>query len=258
MVKIFSFVTAERIEPTIFISSQNAFGFFHLFFFDDFLFIKKVGRMNIGIIGSGVVAKTLAAGFIKNGYNAVIGTRSPEKLKDWVAQNPKCQAKSFADAAAFGEVIVLAVKGAVAAEALRLIGASKLSGKIIMDATNPIASAPSEGGVLKYFTTLDGSLMEQLQKEFPESYFVKAFNSVGSARMVNPVYKEGKPTMFICGNNPTAKKTVENILDKFGWESADMGGVEAARAIEPLAMLWCIPGFMRNEWNHAFKLLKAI
>ena len=212
--------------------------------------------MNIGIIGSGTVAKTLATGFVGHGYNTSIGTRNPEKLKDWSKQNPKCPVKSFGEVVEFGEVIVLAVGGSVAVEALRLIGASRLSGKTIIDATNPIASAPSEGGVLKYFTSLDGSLMEQLQKEFPEAFFVKAFNSVGSGRMVNPIYKEGKPTMFICGNNPAAKKTVEVILDKFGWESADMGGVEAARAIEPLAMLWCIPSFLRGERNHSFKLLK--
>jgi len=85
--------------------------------------------------------------------------------------------------------------------------------------------------------------------------FVKAFNSVGSALMVNPQFEGGRPTMFICGNDETAKQSVSRILDEFGWDSADMGKAEAARAIEPLCMLWCIPGFLRNEWTHAFKLL---
>jgi predicted dinucleotide-binding enzyme len=97
--------------------------------------------------------------------------------------------------------------------------------------------------------------MEQLQAHFPEAHFVKAFNSVGSARMVNPEFEGGKPTMFICGNNDGAKRIVAAILDQFGWEIADMGAVESARAIEPLSVLWCIPGFLRNEWTHAFKLL---
>ncbi len=110
--------------------------------------------------------------------------------------------------------------------------------------------------MLKFFTNLDESLMERLQREFPGARFVKAFNSVGSARMVNPVFQGGKPTMFICGDEEAGKKTVATLLDQFGWETADMGKVEAARAIEPLCMLWCIPGFLRNEWMHAFKLLK--
>jgi predicted dinucleotide-binding enzyme len=74
--------------------------------------------------------------------------------------------------------------------------------------------------------------------------------------MVNPEFPGGKPTMFICGANEASKKIVSEILDQFGWETADMGAVEAARAIEPLCMLWCIPGFTRNEWTHAFKLLQ--
>ena len=112
-------------------------------------------------------------------------------------------------------------------------------------------------GVSKFFTTLDDSLMERLQREFAGAKFVKAFNSVGAALMVNPKFKEGRPTMFICGNDEGAKKVVGGILEQFGWETADMGKVEAARAIEPLCMLWCIPGFLRNEWGHAFKLLKV-
>jgi predicted dinucleotide-binding enzyme len=132
---------------------------------------------------------------------------------------------------------------------------ANLAGKVIIDATNPIAEAPPTNGVLKYFTTLDDSLMERLQREFTGARFVKAFNSVGNASMVNPAFKGGKPTMFICGNDEAAKKTVTGILDAFGWETADMGAVEAARAIEPLCMLWCIPGFLRQDWVHAFKLL---
>ncbi len=120
---------------------------------------------------------------------------------------------------------------------------------------NPIADAPPVNGVLQFYTQINESLMERQQRDFPDIRFVKAFNSVGSHLMVDPKFKGGKPTMFICGNNAESKKTVSTILDQFGWEVADMGPVEAARAIEPLCMLWCIPGFARNEWSHAFKLL---
>jgi predicted dinucleotide-binding enzyme len=211
--------------------------------------------MKAGVIGSGDVGKTLASGFLKHGHQVMLGTRTPSKLTDWTTQNPKGSVGSFADAAAFAEVIVLAVKGNIAAEALRLAGTQNVAGKVVIDSCNPIAEAPPVNGVLRFFTTHDESLMEQLQREFSDAHFVKAFNSVGSVLMVNPHFEGGKPTMFICGNDATAKKSVNRILDQFGWEVADMGKAEAARAIEPLCMLWCIPGFLRNEWTHAFKLL---
>ena len=212
--------------------------------------------MKIGIIGSGDVAKTLAAGFLKHGHDVTLGTREVAKLAEFAKVNPKTKIGSFNDAAKFGEVVVLAVKGSVAARALEAAGAADLAGKTIIDATNPLADAAPENGVLKYFTTLESSLMEQLQKQFPKAHFVKAFNSVGAAAMVNPQFKGGKPSMFIAGNDPGAKKTVAAILEQFGWEVEDMGGAEAARAIEPLCILWCIPGFARNDWFHAFKMLR--
>ncbi len=211
--------------------------------------------MKVGILGSGDVAKALAGGFVRHGHQVMLGTRDTGKLKDFVAQHQGAQAGSFADAAKFGEVVVLAVKGGVALDALKAAGAANLSGKPVMDATNPIAAAPPENGVLKFFTNLDRSLMEQLQSAFPDAHFVKAYNSVGNARMINPQFPGGKPTMFICGNDDKAKAVVRGINDQFGWETADMGKAEAARAIEPLCMLWCILGFTQNEWTHAFKLL---
>jgi len=212
--------------------------------------------MRIGIIGSGDVAQSLATGFLKHGHDVMLGTRHVEKLADWRTENPKAGVGSFADAAASADVVVLAVKGTAASEALRQAGAPNLDGKVVIDTTNPIADAPPDHGVLKFFTSLDDSLMERLQREYPGARFVKAFNSVGNDVMVNPHFEGGLPTMFICGNHDAAKWTVKGILDQFGWETADMGTVEAARAIEPLCILWCIPGFLRNEWTHAFKLLK--
>lgn len=212
--------------------------------------------MKIGVLGSGDVARVLASGFVKHGHKVTLGSRTPGKLSDWSTQNPTGLTGTFSDAASFGELVVLAVKGIAAAEALRLAGAGNLAGKTVVDACNPIADAPPANGVLQFFTSHDESLMEGLQLEFANARFVKAFNSVGAGLMVNPQFPGGKPTMFICGNNGAAKEQVGGILDQFGWETADMGGAESARAIEPLCMLWCIPGFLRDEWTHAFKLLK--
>ena len=211
--------------------------------------------MKIGILGSGDVAKALGGGFIKHGHEAMLGTRDVGKLADWGKANPKSRVGSFQEAAKFGEVIVLAVKGGAAAEALKAAGATNLAGKTVIDATNPTTDEPPTNGVLNFFTDFKESLLERLQKQFPTARFVKAFSSVGADLMVNPQLKGGKPTMFICGNDASAKKTVGGILDQFGWETADMGTAQAARAIEPLAILWCIPGFLNNEWAHAFKLL---
>jgi 8-hydroxy-5-deazaflavin:NADPH oxidoreductase len=213
--------------------------------------------MKVGIIGSGVVGQTLAAGFLKHGHQVEIGTRDPAKLKDWSAKTPGAAVKSFAEAAAFGDVVVLAVGGEVAQQALTLIGSSALQGKTVIDACNPIGGGPPVNGVLSFFTPQNQSLMEQLQGAYPSARFVKAFNSVGSGQMVNPEFASGRPTMFICGNDKDAKKTVERILEQFGWDTEDMGAIEAARPIEALCMLWCIPGIGKNDWSpHAFKLLR--
>ncbi|MGA8740514.1 MAG: NAD(P)-binding domain-containing protein [Terracidiphilus sp.] len=211
--------------------------------------------MKVGVLGSGDVAKTLAGGFLKHGHTVMIGSRSPAKLADWSGKNPGSTAGTFAEAAQFGELVVVAVKGNAAAEALLLAGERNLSGKTVIDACNPIEDAPPDKGVLRFFTNINESLMEQLQRQFSDAHFVKAFNSVGAPCMINPQFAGSRPTMFICGNNEDAKKQVAQINEQFGWETADMGAAEAARAIEPLCMLWCIPGFVRNDWMHAFKLL---
>lgn len=210
----------------------------------------------VGIIGSGNVGKALAHGFVKLGYKTFISTRKQshhEELENEfdgkvVVTLPEAVAKQ-------SELIVFAVKGTAAKEALNTIGVQNLDGKTVIDTTNPIADAAPENGVLSYFTDINKSLMEELQELAPKANFVKAFSSVGSLHMVEPTFDE-KPTMFICGQDQPAKKEVKILLDEFGWETQDMGSVEAARAIEPLAMLWCIPGLQANSWNHAFKLLK--
>jgi len=210
----------------------------------------------VGILGSGDVGKTLAKGFLKHGYQVAIGSDHTEKLAEFKKENPQMETATFEQAAQSGDIVVLCVKGTVAEKIIEKVK-KHLSGKTVIDTTNPIADAPPQNGVLKFFTSLDESLMERLQKIAPDAQFVKAFNSVGSGLMINPDFRDNtKPTMFICGNNDDAKKKVYEILDRFGFETEDMGKAESARAVEPLCILWCIPGFLRNEWTHAFKLLK--
>jgi 8-hydroxy-5-deazaflavin:NADPH oxidoreductase len=212
--------------------------------------------MKAGVLGSGDVARALAGGFLRHGHQVTMGTREASKLAEWARANPGAAIGSVADAARFGEIVVLAVNGAAASEVLRAAGSGNLSGKTVIDVTNPIAHAPPDNGIIKYFTNLDESLMERLQRQCPGAHFVKAFNQSNYSRMVNPQFAEGRPTMFICGNNEAAKETVAGILDRFGWEAEDMGPVEAARAIEPLCMLWVARYIMRNKVDHAFKLLR--
>jgi predicted dinucleotide-binding enzyme len=199
----------------------------------------------IGVIGTGSVGDALAEGFRKHGHEVVRGTREPRP-----------GFKTFAETAKFGEIVVIAVKGTAAESAVKLCGIENLAGKVVIDAMNPIAEKPPENGVLPFFTTHQESLMERLQRLAPKARLVKAFSCVGSAFMVNPKFQGGPPTMFICGNDAGAKEKVKGILTQFGWETEDMGGVEAARAIEPLCILWCLPGFLRNDWTHALKLLR--
>ncbi|HSD20139.1 MAG TPA: NAD(P)-binding domain-containing protein [Anaeromyxobacter sp.] len=212
--------------------------------------------MKVGVIGSGIVGQVLSDGFLKHGHEVMRGSRDPAKLEPWKAvAGAKAKVGTFAETARFGELVVLAVKGAAAVEAVDSCEGG-LAGKPVVDTTNPLAEAPPVNGVLQIFTGPNESLMERLQAQAPAARFVKAFSCVGNALMVDPELPGGKPTMFICGNDEEAKRVVTEVLDAFGWETEDMGAAEAARAIEPLCILWCIPGFLRNSWTHAFKLLK--
>jgi predicted dinucleotide-binding enzyme len=210
----------------------------------------------IAVLGSGTVGQVLADGFLKKGHEVMRGTRDPGKLASWKGgAGAKASVGTFAEAAKFGEIVVLAVKGTAADDVVTSCGAG-LDGKTILDATNPIAEKPPQDGVIAFFTGLDGSLMEKLQQRAPKAKFVKCFSCVGAALMVDPVLKGGKPSMFICGNDAGAKDEARGVLETFGWETEDVGTAVAARAVEPLCMLWCIPGFLHNDWMHAFKLLK--
>lgn len=203
----------------------------------------------VGILGSGAVAKALAKGFLANNYEVMMGTSNADKLKDLAG----VKIGSFEETSKFSDLLVLAVKGHAA---VKVLANCDTAGKTIIDTNNPIDEKPPVNGVLSFYTDLNSSLGEQLQSAYPTANIVKAFNSVGSSQMVNPDYNGIKPSMFICGNNEASKNTVKEILTAFGWETEDMGSIEASRAIEPLCMLWCIPGFKNNQWTHAFKLLK--
>ncbi|MBI5200244.1 MAG: NAD(P)-binding domain-containing protein [Elusimicrobia bacterium] len=217
-----------------------------------------MGKPRVGIVGSGTVAQALGAGFAKKGWEVVVGTRDPGKLAGWKATaGPGVRIGSFQEAAKFGSIVVLAVKGTVAEQALQAAGIDHLKGKTVLDACNPIADAAPEDGVLRYVTGPNESLMEKLQKLAPEARLVKAFSCIGSHFMVDPKFPGGKPTMFICGDDANSKKEAAAVCEEFGFEVSDMGTAKAARAIEPLAMLWCIPGIRENSWTHAFKLLQA-
>jgi len=209
-----------------------------------------------GVLGSGPVGQVLAKGLKQHGYQVMIGSRTPAKLADF-GKASGIATGSFAEVARWAEGVVLAVGGTVAEQALNEAGKANLEGKLVIDATNPIAKEPPEDGVIRLFTGPNDSLMERLQKAFPDARFVKAFSCVGNAYMVNPSFPGGKPTMFYCGNDAEAKQEVARLLEQFGFELLDCGKATAARAIEPLVQLWCLPGMLYGKWTHAFKLLKA-
>ena len=211
----------------------------------------------VAVLGSGQVGETLADGFLKHGYSVMRGSREPAKLDGWKSKaKGDASTGTFADAAKWGELIVLAVKGSAAESAIEQAGVANLAGKVVIDTTNPIADAPPQNGVIQYFTTTSESLMERLQKRAPQVKFVKAFNSMGAAFMVNPKVPGGTPSHFICGNDAGAKNAVGEILSQFGWQAVDMGAAESARPIESLCQLWCLPGFLRNEWAHVINYVK--
>jgi predicted dinucleotide-binding enzyme len=201
------------------------------------------------------VAQTLASGFAKKGHDVRIGSRDPSKLAEYAGKSG-VKAGTFQEVAAFGDVIVLAVKGKIAVEAAALVS-KEIAGKPVIDTTNPIIEGPPvDGSIVPYFTGPNESLMERLQKAEPNARFVKAFNSVGANMMIDPQLVGGRPTMFIAGNDDAAKKEVAAILDGVGWEVEDVGKASGARAIEPLCQLWCAAGFLRGDWGHAYTILR--
>lgn len=209
----------------------------------------------IAILGTGEVGQALAHGFILDNYEVMVGSRDGSKAAALdVVLDQNIATGTFREVATWGEIVVLAVKGS-AVEGVAGDLADVLAGKVVIDVTNPVADGAPEDGVLKFFTSLDESLGERVQAAAPDARVVKAWNSVGHGFMIHPEFPD-TPTMPICGNDASARALVADIVRSFGWDVEDMGTIKAARALEPLSMLWCIPGFLRNEWRHAFKILK--
>ena len=211
--------------------------------------------MKIGILGSGDVGKSFARAFSATGNEVKIGSRSPQKLAEFVAKNKGIGAASFKETAHFGDIVVLATLGTATEEAIKLAEKSNFKGKVVIDATNPLEFAA--GGPPRLFVGHTDSLGERVQRWIPDAKVVKAFNTAGNTLFYKPQLPGGPPDMFICGNDADAKKTVSQICKDFGWGVIDIGGIDGSRYLEPMCMTWVIHGFLSGSWTHAFKMLHA-
>ena len=213
--------------------------------------------MKIGILGTGDVGQALGRGLVSIGHEVRMGSREAGNVKAraWVSKtDERASAGTFADAAAFGEIVFLATIWSGTENALKLAGAKNLAGKVVVDVTNPLVFTPNAPPSLALGHTDSGG--EQVQRWLPESRVVKAFNIVGNAHMFHPDFPGGPPDMFVCGNDAAAKKTVTEICAAFGWPVIDIGGIEGSRLLEPICILWVLYGIQHSSWNHAFKLLR--
>jgi 8-hydroxy-5-deazaflavin:NADPH oxidoreductase len=212
--------------------------------------------MKIGILGSGDVAQTLGSAFVDLGHDVRLGSRSPDSdaLRTWKGQaGPKASTGTFAEAAAYGEMLVVSTRGVENENAIRLAGPKHFSGKVVIDTTNPLAFTPGQPPRLAYGAS--DSAGERVQRLLPDAHVVKAFNTVGSPHMYRPIFPGGPPDMFYCGNDEAAKKTVAEWLKRFGWNPVDVGGIEGARLLEPMCVLWVTMGIRGGSWDIAFKVL---
>lgn len=213
--------------------------------------------MNVGILGTGDVGRSLGTGFVKYENEVMIGSRTPEsqKVREWIKRTgDSAKAGTFEETARFGKLLVLAVAWNGCKNAIDLAGPENFRDKIVMDVTNPLIF--EEGKLPRLALGHTDSGGEQVQRWLPGAHVVKVFNIVGNAHFVDPDFPGGPPDMFICGNDEQAKKTVSRICNDFGWPVIDIGGIEGARELEPLCILWVKYGVQNGSWNHAFKLLR--
>ncbi len=210
--------------------------------------------MKVGILGSGDVGKSFARAFSTLGHDVKIGSRSPEKLNDFVGEaGERVTSSTFEETARFGDLVVLATLGVGTEDALRLADPSNFKGKVVIDATNPLDFSP--GGPPKLAVGHQDSLGERVQRWLPSARVVKAFNTVGNPHFYKPQFPGGPPDMFLCGNDAEGKKIVSQICREFGWGVIDIGGIEGSRYLEPMCMTWVLHGILSGSWNHAFKML---
>jgi predicted dinucleotide-binding enzyme len=213
--------------------------------------------MNVGILGTGDVGRAVGRGFITLGHAVKMGARDArnEKALAWAREmGASASAGTFADAAAFGEVLVLATLGVANQSAIEMAGVEKFRGKVLIDTTNPLDF--SGGMPPKLALSGNDSGGEQVQRLVPNAHVVKAFNIVGNALMFRPELPGGPPDMFICGNQEDAKSRVGAILKDFGWSVVDVGGIESSRYLEAMCMVWVLSAIRGGGWNQAFKMLR--
>ena len=217
----------------------------------------RLAQSRVGVLGSGEVGRRLAAGFRSRGHDVMIGSRDPGKpeLREWLSgEGAGIEAGTFAEAAAHGELLVLAVLGNAAEEAIADAGPDNFSGKVVIDAMNPLDF--SGGFPPKLSIAGEDSLGERVQRALPDAKVVKAFNTIGNPYFVDPSFSEGQPTMLIAGDDEDAKRTVGDVLADFGWpDPVDIGGIEGSRELEAICIAWVKIGGARGAWDHGFKLL---
>jgi predicted dinucleotide-binding enzyme len=213
--------------------------------------------MRVGVFGRGDVGRRLAGAFQERGHAVMIGTRDPTdgELQRWLAgEGAGVQAGSLAQTAEFGELLVLAVLGNAAEDAIAQAGPERFSGKVVIDATNPLDF--SQGTPPRLSISGHDSLGEHVQRAIPDAKVVKAFNTIGNPYFTDPSFADGRPTMFIAGDDSGAKAAVSDLLESFGWPPAvDVGGIDASRELESLCILWVRIGFQRGAFDHGFRLL---
>jgi predicted dinucleotide-binding enzyme len=213
--------------------------------------------MNVGILGTGDVGRALGRAFIALGHTVMMGTRDThnEKALAWAQEvGVNGSVGTFADAAAFADLVVLATLGVANENAITMAGPQHFRGKVLIDTTNPLDF--SGGMPPKLAVSGNDSAGEGVQRLLPDAYVVKAFNTVGNAFMFRPDFPGGPPDMFICGNHDHAKTTVTAILKDFGWGVVDVGGIECSRYLEAMCVVWVLSAVGTGNWNQAFKLLR--
>ncbi len=217
----------------------------------------RLAQTKVGVLGSGEVGRRLAEGFQSRGHEVMIGTRNPDKpeLKDWVSgDGAGVRVGTLPETTAHGDLLVLAVLGDAAEQAIAEAGPDRFSGKVVIDAMNPLDF--SGGFPPKLGISGEDSLGERVQRALPDARVVKAFNTIGNPYFVDPSFSQGQPTMFMAGNDEDAKGTVGDLLADFGWsDTVDLGGIESSRELEAMCILWVKIGGARGAWDHGFRLL---
>ncbi len=214
--------------------------------------------MKIGILGSGQVGQTLGSGFASKGHDVMIGTRDPKKaeLRKWVRYaNGHGAVGTLAEAAAHGELLVLATAGTAALDAIDAAGASQFEGKILIDVTNPLEF--NNGSAPGLFVGLTDSLGERVQRKLPKAKVVKAFNTMNATTMIKPKMREGLADVLVAGNDKAAKRAVAKLASEFGWgKPIDLGGIESARWMEAWVPLWLRIANDQGSWKVALRILR--